>query len=161
MRSARGNNINADVAATLDKPRCKVWRLGALGALVAGAAGTISFDSVEYDTDGMANPLGVFVTCRTNGVYLVQAQVGYNDGFVGPFQTRLLHNNNTALTLANDTRVDAAFRGTPFGTNVAVSGLWAARGGDTVQLYVLAQAANATLAVGQYNLFMSACLIST
>jgi hypothetical protein len=145
----------------LNVPRAKVYRTAAIGALATGVAGTVSFDTVEYDTDGMANPLGVFLTCRTAGLYVAQGQATYNDGFVGPFRTRLLRNNNAAQPLADDGRVDAAFRGAGGNTQVTVTGFWVAQAGDTLQLYLLATASNATLAVGQYTLFLSACLIST
>lgn len=153
-------NITRGADRILNKPRCKVYLAGAL-TLAANVVTTVSFDTVEYDTDGMASPVGLFLTCRTAGLYVVQSQFDYRDGYVGPFWTRILRNNNANLPIASDTRVDASFRGTPCGTHVSLWGTSPANAGDTFQLYVNAIASNAAVDVGQYNCFLSACLIST
>lgn len=152
---ARGNVTNG-VDRILNMPRCRVWR----STGIAGAAtGGFTYDTFDYDTDGMATIGAQVITCRTAGTYAVQGHVEYTSG-TGARWTRIIINSTPTLYVAGCQSANSVVSTAGVATHHDVYGHWRANAGDTCQLYVACSGDTSNITGGQYNCFLSACLIS-
>ena len=76
LRPPRGNIVLEDEYAVNNMPRAALWRNAAHNISTGGAAQIITWDRLDYDTDGMWDPTKpTILTCRTAGLYACSAAI--------------------------------------------------------------------------------------
>lgn len=154
--SARGGYTDAVSGRILDSPRCKIYRNAAL-TLVAATQTLVVYDTVEYDTDNMANPQGgARITCRSPGLYITNAAIEFNAALNDNLWCRLIANGGTLVA-----SVTGPGQGFGFGSHFQPTGFWNARAGDYLELYIYDNPTAAGIFTGIGQLFMQVCRIST
>lgn len=96
LRKIRSNLMGADEHEVQDVPRVAVYRSVVQSIPNAVATSTI-WNFLEYDTDGMWSPT-LFperITCRTAGLYLFNATVGYSSGSAAGYRYAYFTKNAT------------------------------------------------------------------
>lgn len=132
-------------------PSCRLYRNAAVTALVSGTAYAISWDTEDWDSDGMhstsVNPSRI--TAPIAGLYVITAQVYWNAGSTGYRQVEAKLNSDG--TYASGTQFGQERR-TPNSSGATMASLTAEvpmDAGDRVELWVThTQGANLDLTTG-------------
>lgn len=80
---------------------CRVYRTAALNHTSNGAWEAVTFDTVDFDTDGSFSSPSTQLVCRVAGVYVVQGNLGFAASATGQRGIQL-QQNSTAIAQVSD-----------------------------------------------------------
>jgi hypothetical protein len=155
-------NVTSGMDRILNMPRAKIYRTLGITGWGPGSA-EVDMDIIEYDTDGMVRNSATrntpqWLVAKTAGVYIASANVEWQGGSgAAGFWNRIIINSVSTSFVAEMTD----FRDTaPFGGFSTITGIWVAKAGDFISLWLNTTAAT-NAAVGQFAMHLTACMIST
>lgn len=161
LQPMRGNMQGADVSRVLDVPRVRVYRNAGL-SILTGTNTSVIWDSVDYDTDGMWSPTinPTRLTCRTQGLYLVVADVNWAFNTNGVRQIQVQKNNTTNYLLGQILPNSGGFS-----DQQQVAQFVDLKAGDYIEVLVVQNSASSLVVAGAtptaHTNGFQACLIST
>jgi hypothetical protein len=158
LRSIRGNVYGSQgQAEVLDVPRCSVYRATAHNVGTGGTPNQISFDTLDYQSEGMWNPAApTHITCLTAGVYLFTGQVVWPSNATNFRNLAFLKNGVTVYGDSYATPSAVTVTGQNTAAHIPLNA------GDYVEMYAAQNTGGVlTLPANPRWQAASACLIST